>query len=190
MGARCEQCHTVNGWNVSIRAIKEHENRFPLLGAHATIQCDECHKGAANGQFTGLSTDCFSCHATEFVHTTAPNHQASGFSTNCQQCHRSFDTWLGASFDHGKLTGFALTGAHATLECSACHVGGRFQGTPTNCISCHQPDFNNAKNPNHVILGFPQTCSQCHSTTTWLNARFDHNTMTSFPLAGAHVSVA
>ena len=189
MGAKCEQCHTVNGWTVSLNAISQHQNRFPLLGAHATVECDACHKGAANGQFTGLSTDCVSCHSTDFLHTSSPNHQASGFSTNCIQCHRSFDTWLGASFDHGKLTGFSLTGAHATLECVTCHVGGRFQGTPTNCINCHQTDFNNAKDPNHVSLGFPQACSQCHSTTTWLNAKFDHNSMTSFPLTGAHVSV-
>jgi hypothetical protein len=190
MGAQCEQCHTVNGWNVSLNAIREHKNRFPLLGAHATAQCDDCHKGAAVGQFQGLSTDCISCHAGNFMNAQSPNHQASGFSTTCQQCHRSFDTWLGASFDHAKLTGFALTGAHATLDCVACHVGGHFQGTPTNCISCHQADFSNAKDPNHVSLGFPQTCSQCHTTTTWLNAKFDHNSMTSFPLTGVHTTVA
>ena len=190
MGARCEQCHTVNGWTVSIKSINEHQNRFPLLGAHATVECDACHKGAANGQFKGLSTNCITCHSTAFMNTRSPNHQASGFSTDCQQCHRSFDTWLGASFDHGKLTGFPLTGAHATLECAACHIGNRFQGTPTNCINCHQTDFNNAKDPNHVASGFPQTCAQCHSTTSWLNAKFDHNSMTSFPLTGAHVSVA
>jgi hypothetical protein len=40
-----------------------------------------------------------------------------------------------------------------------------------------------------VGLGFPQNCNQCHSSMTWLNAKFDHNTMTAFPLTGAHASV-
>ena len=35
---------------------------------------------------------------------------------------------------------------------------------------------------------FPQTCQQCHTTTTWGNATFDHST-TGFPLTGAHTSL-
>lgn len=50
-GASCEQCHTVKGWQVSIQQIKQHQNRFPLVGAHAAVDCDSCHKGAATGQF-------------------------------------------------------------------------------------------------------------------------------------------
>ena len=41
-GANCEQCHTVNGWNVSVQAIQNHFNRFPLVGAHAALECDAC----------------------------------------------------------------------------------------------------------------------------------------------------
>jgi len=65
-GAACEQCHTVRGWTVSLTSIKQHLNRFPLIGAHATLQCDDCHKSAAVGQFKGLSTDCTSCHLPQF----------------------------------------------------------------------------------------------------------------------------
>jgi len=36
-GAQLRQCHTVSGWNVSNQSIKEHFNRFPLLGAHAVV---------------------------------------------------------------------------------------------------------------------------------------------------------
>ena len=36
--------------------------------------------------------------------------------------------------------------------------------------------------------GFPKTCQQCHSTTTWTSATFDHAT-TGFPLTGAHSTV-
>ena len=189
MGAECESCHTVNGWQVSMRSIKEHQNRFPLLGAHAVTDCDSCHKNIAAGQFAGLPTDCVGCHSSNYLNTTAPNHQQAGFPTTCTQCHTSMDTWFSASFDHLKLTGFALTGAHATLECTACHLGGKFQGTPANCIGCHQKDFNSTTNPNHAQAGFPQTCQQCHNTVSWTQVTFDHATFTGFPLTGAHATV-
>jgi len=188
-GAACEQCHTVRGWTVSLTSIKQHLNRFPLIGAHATLQCDDCHKSAAVGQFKGLSTDCTSCHLPQFQQAKGPDHVASGFPMQCQQCHSNMDTWLGAKFDHLRYTGFALTGAHANLDCNSCHVGGKYKGTPADCMSCHTKDFATAKNPDHVKAGFPTSCSTCHDTSSWLNVRFDHNTFTGFPLTGAHASV-
>ena len=62
MGPDCAQCHTVQGWNIAVQQVKDHQNRFPLLGAHAAVQCNECHKQLAAGIFYGLSTQCDSCH--------------------------------------------------------------------------------------------------------------------------------
>ena len=56
-------------------------------------------------------------------------------------------------------------------------------------MSCHLKDFQGTTNPNHVQSSFPQTCQQCHTTTTWANATFDHAT-TGFPLTGAHTAAA
>jgi len=189
MGADCEQCHTVQGWDVSIQAIQNHQNRFPLIGAHAAVDCDSCHTGAATGQFQGLSTQCYSCHARDFQSTTNPNHVSGQFSTTCQLCH-SVNSWLGASFDHS-LTGFPLTGAHLTVACASCHVNNNYSLTSANtaCSACHMPDFQSTTNPNHVAGGFATTCQTCHTTTAWQPANFDHNA-TGFPLTGAHVSVA
>ena len=186
-GASCEQCHTVKGWQVSVQQINQHQNRFPFIGAHATLDCESCHKGAATGQFQGLSTQCYSCHAKDYQNAQ-PSHVASNFPTTCEQCH-TFNTWLGAKFDHLKQTGFALTGAHTTLDCSACHMGGKFAGTPATCVGCHLPDFQKTTNPNHMQAAFPETCQTCHNTSAWSPATFDHNTFTKFPLTGAHVSV-
>ena len=157
-GAKCEQCHTVKGWNVQITQIKDHMNRFPLLGAHATVECDACHKSAAVGQFEGLATQCYSCHAADFKGTTNPNHVAGGFSTTCEQCH-GFDNWLNAKFDHSS-TGFPLTGAHTVppRQCADCHVNNNYNITNTTCVSCHLKDFQGTTNPNHIQLGFSQTC--------------------------------
>ena len=66
LGANCEQCHTVRGWQVSVQQVQQHNNRFPLTGAHAAVDCDSCHKGAANSQFQTMSTECYSCHAADF----------------------------------------------------------------------------------------------------------------------------
>jgi len=188
MGAKCENCHSVKGWQVSIKDIQQHQNRFPLIGAHSTLTCDSCHKGAANGQFVGLSTACSSCHSADFAKTSNPNHTTVGFPAECQLCH-GMDSWQGAVFDHAKFTGFALTGAHAKLECSACHANNNFSSARSNCVSCHLQDFNGTNNPNHRTAGFSQECSACHNTTTWLGVKFDHNTQTKFPLTGSHATL-
>jgi hypothetical protein len=187
-GANCAECHTVKGWEAQTQQLKQHENRFPLLGAHALLQCVDCHKGEATGQFAGLSTTCLSCHIGNFQKASDPDHKALGFTTTCESCH-TMDTWFGAKFDHLKFTGFALTGMHATLECTACHIGGKFKGTPADCYSCHVKDYNGTTNPNHKQAGLPTDCSLCHTTASWAGASFDHSRFTKFPLTGAHVTV-
>ena len=184
-GASCQQCHTVKGWQVSIQQIKQHQNRFPLVGAHAAVDCDSCHKGAATGQFQGLSTQCYSCHAKDYQQATSPNHITGQFSTSCELCH-GMDNWLNARFDHA-ATGFPLTFAHAVppRQCTDCHVNNNYNLTSTACVSCHLKDFQSTTNPPHMQGGFPQTCQTCHTTASWSPATFDHSTV-NFPLTGAH----
>jgi len=104
-GAECELCHNSNGWQVSIHNINEHQDRFPLIGAHAAVDCYSCHKVGTVGQFNrfGLSTECFSCHAKDYDMASAPNHRALGYSTECRECHLSMDSWNGAVFNPGSL---------------------------------------------------------------------------------------
>ena len=188
-GADCARCHTVRGWQILLQNVRGHENRFPLVGAHAALTCDDCHKGAAVSQFQGLSTDCIACHTQQFQQASFPNHQAAGFPATCQACH-NMDSWNWASFDHFKFTGFALTGVHATLDCAACHGSGNFQVASTACLGCHLKDFTGTTNPNHAQAGLPQDCAICHNTSNWTTVTFDHNRYTSFALTGAHVSLA
>ncbi len=187
-GANCESCHSVKGWQVSLKQVRDHQNRFPLVGAHAMLQCDDCHKNAAVGQFTGLSTACYSCHQKDFL-TPVLDHVSAGFPTTCESCH-TMDSWFNAKFDHLKMTGYALTGAHTTLPCTACHLNNIFKGTPAACYACHTKDFVNTNNPPHVQIGLPHDCSTCHSTTSWLNAQFDHTLYAHYPLTGMHATVA
>src|SRR5579859_3136612 len=185
LGANCEQCHTVRGWQVTVNQIQQHNNRFPLTGAHAAVDCDSCHKGAASSQFQAMSTECYSCHAADFKSATNPSHVSGGFSTTCNNCHGT-DNWLSANFDHASV-GFPLSGGHAVPPrlCADCHINNNYNLTSTACVTCHLKDYQGTTNPNHVSSNFPQGCDQCHNTTSWLNATFNHNS-TGFALTGAH----
>ena len=186
-GSDCQSCHTVRGWNVAVSAVQQHNNRFPLIGAHAAATCDACHHGAAAGVYTGLSTQCVSCHLQDFQQGAPLNHLAAKLPTTCENCH-GMNTWTTARFDHTQFTTFALTGAHAAVPCAQCHVGGRFAGTPANCAGCHMPDYMHTTNPNHAAANFPTVCETCHVTSSWQDARFDHS-LSIFPLTGAHATV-
>ena len=186
MGGNCEQCHSVRGWDQIRRNVNGHMNRFPLIGAHATTECESCHTSAAVGLFKGLSTDCASCHIEDYTNATTVNHVEANFSTQCATCH-STNRW-DAGFNHAALAGFALTGAHAQLNCVDCHSNYQFKGTLAVCVGCHLQDYNQTTNPNHITADFSQDCSICHSTAAWIPSSFDHN-KTHFPLSGAHVGL-
>jgi NMD protein affecting ribosome stability and mRNA decay len=185
LGANCEQCHTVRGWQVSAQQIQQHNNRFPLTGAHAAVDCDSCHKGAATSQFQTMSTACYSCHAADYQSASNPNHVSAKFPLTCESCHGT-DNWLSANFDHASV-GFPLTGGHAVppRQCADCHINNNFNLASTTCVSCHLKDYQGTTNPNHVAAAFSQTCNQCHNTTSWSNASFNHS-LTAFPLTGMH----
>ena len=184
LGANCEQCHTVRGWQVANKDIQDHNNRFPLTGAHAAVDCDACHKNGANSRFETMSTACYSCHQSDFTGTSNPNHVTAKFSTTCETCHTT-DNWLNAKFDHS-TTGFLLSGGHAVppRECTDCHVNNNYNLTSLACYSCHQKDFASALSP-VPHAGFPTTCETCHDTVQWTDAKFDHST-TGFTLTGMH----
>ena len=174
----CSQCHSTTNWGDA--DFNHSTTGFALTGAHATVTCQSCHSAG----YTNTSSECYSCHSKDYAGTTNPNHVTQGFPHDCSQCH-STTNWSGASFDHS-TTGFALTGAHATVTCQSCHSAG-YTNTPSDCYSCHSKDFAGTTDPNHVTQGFSYDCSQCHSTTNWGDANFDHS-KTGFPLLGAHAT--
>src|ERR1700688_4884189 len=196
-GANCAQCHTVLGWQVSVQSISQHFNRFPLLGAHAVVECQECHKNAAVGNYLGLSTACSSCHQSDWQRTTNPVHASAGAAfavANCTTCH-SFDNWANAKFDHS-TTGFLLTNGHANVACALCHINNNYNLTiaPNDCENsgCHLTTWQRTTNPVHPSAGTAfaaANCTTCHNTISWTTATFDHST-TGFPLTSGHANVA
>jgi len=77
-------------------------------------------------------------------------------------------------FNHD-TTGYPLTGAHEHAKCETCHLRGVFRGTPRDCASCHAPSSRVASvvmPANHIPV--TERCDNCHTTTTFYGARFNH----------------
>jgi hypothetical protein len=178
----CEACHrpTDQGWRGGAGAVN-HNAFFPLVGVHATQACAACHQA---GRFRGTPRECIGCHRTDYERTQAPNHVQAGFPTACESCHRATDPgWRGATFNHAQF--FPLVGDHARQPCESCHAGGRYRGTPRDCVGCHRSRYDATRNPDHRAAGFPTSCQSCHraSETSWTQGRLNH---TWFPLRGPH----
>lgn len=146
---------------------------YPLVGGHARATCAGCH--GTSTHFRTTPTACASCHVRDEPHR-------GRLGRNCQSCHTVTAWATTLPFNHAN-TGFALTGAHRSARCMTCHIGQRWAGTPTTCISCHARDdrHNGTRGTN---------CSSCHSTATWAAASFNHARDANFPLLGQHATTA
>ena len=188
LGTQCGSCHTPESWTNRQEFFRIHNRtRFPLLAAHARLDCESCHRGQQPQQFVGTPTECIACHLPDYLATTDPDHQRLRLSRECQQCHSvGSSTWaggaFGGSFPHP--AGFPLRGAHATLACASCHASG-FTGTQAQCASCHRDDFDRTRDPDHRAGGFSTQCQSCHNDQAWQPATFDHR-LSGFALDGAH----
>lgn len=173
----CMECHNPDRWSPAI--FNHDKTHFPLTGKHKMILCDECHSQG----YVNLPTDCWSCHESDFSISSDPDHIQNNFSHECDICH-STNAWSPAEYNHDK-TGFPLTGTHNLLECSDCHIQG-YSGLSADCFACHETEYNNTTNPNHISANFPQDCESCHNTTNWNQTTWDHDSQ-YFPIySGKH----
>jgi hypothetical protein len=188
LGANCSRCHAQQSWKITDMVQRHQLTRFPLLGRHATLACQDCHAAKTLYQYVGTPIACVGCHRVDYEKTSNPNHAAAGFSTYCAQCHRGNAFLWGTGFDH-TLTRFPLTGAHLSAPCALCHKGASFRNISMDCFSCHQSNYQSTLDPNHTAAKFPTVCQTCHSTSAWRPSVFSHDN-TTFPLTGAHRAVA
>ncbi len=144
----CEQCHSIAAWTPA----RYDHTAFPLMGAHAGLDCTRCH---TNGRFDPLPSNCYSCHATDYQ--GAPDHTSLGFPQTCQQCHTT-TAWLPSTFRHT----FPLSGSH-DRSCVECHTTG--STSSFSCVGCHSAADTNGKHAD--VSGYSynsQACYQCHPT--------------------------
>jgi hypothetical protein len=188
LGPLCSRCHTTQTWKITEMLQRHQQTRFPLLGRHVTLDCQQCHGEMTRYQYKGTPLTCYGCHRVDYQKTKNPDHAAAGFSTECSLCHKENAFAWGTGFDH-TLTSFPLVGAHRTTSCTSCHKTADFRNTPIQCVACHQPGYQSTTDPNHTAAQFPTTCQTCHTPAAWKPSVFSHDN-TSFPLTGAHRAVA
>lgn len=138
----CETCHAVNTWNTV--TYDHSKSNFALEGKHVKAACNKCHADMANTndralvKFTGIRTDCQSCHKD--IHRS---QFAVDGATPCANCHTT-KGWKPSTFDHAKSR-FALDGAHRPVACDRCHRPATdstgnwvtYRPLDVTCVSCH-----------------------------------------------------
>ena len=140
----CAGCHSPIGWDTPNIDHK----RWPLSGAHASAACGRCHrptesdrKSGKGASYQGTPRDCAGCHADVHRGQFRLTKPVKG----CDACHGT-QRFVLSQFDHGKLAGYPLDGAHRRLDCSKCHAieklgdGGkttRWRLGYRKCRDCH-----------------------------------------------------
>ena len=176
----CVACHTTDpGWTP---ADFSNHDFFPLTLGHDIQDCNECH---TTSTYSDVSPDCVSCHQNDYTNTTNPDHASVGYPTDCVSCHTTNPGWTPATVNHDF---FPLTLGHDIQDCNECHTTANYADADPNCVSCHQTDYDNTNDPNHLAAHFPTDCAACHTTNPgWTPATFDHDGQ-YFPIySGKHI---
>lgn len=187
---KCESCHSTSAWRqTTFTARFDHAStKFPLLGKHASLRCDTCHRG--DDFKTPIAHQfCADCHKD--YHNGQFAKRADG--GNCESCH-TVDGFKSATFglDAHSRTGFPLRGKHATIPCAQCHKpAGQatlFLVKFASCIDCHQ-DVHQGQFAGHP---YANRCEQCHNEDGFHPSTFTlaRHQQIRFALGGGHMAVA
>ncbi|MBV1930193.1 MAG: hypothetical protein KUG71_00635 [Porticoccaceae bacterium] len=173
-GRECESCHGNTRWT-KLTFDHDRDTDFRLVGKHAKIQCESCHRDGLKRKDEQLSMICGDCHKADDVHRNSLGRQ-------CQDCHNA-DGWRDrVQFSHDYTT-FPLVGMHAVTSCGSCHASQVFSNAPKNCVDCHREE-----DSHEGALG--TDCVGCHNPNDWLLWLFDHDRQTDFPLDGGHIELS
>ena len=145
-GRECSACHTTGSWKPA--TFDHNLSAFKLDGAHAGVQCAECHK---NEVFKDTPTRCDGCHTEPTLHSGMFPGQS------CADCHTT-SAWSPARYN-GPHT-FPMNHGEKNNTCADCHQPTLNQWT---CDTCHQPAEVRAKHIEEGITDFTD-CLRCHPT--------------------------
>ncbi|MFQ5823040.1 MAG: cytochrome c3 family protein [bacterium] len=138
----CETCHKTSAWNAT--TFDHNTARFPLLGKHAHVECDQCHKLVEVGTererilYRPIKMACNDCHED----THQGQFSVRGFPAKCDKCHLPA-SWSTLIFDHNNDSLFRITGAHEKVPCADCH---KLQRTGTMQFVLYKPIDRRCKN--------------------------------------------
>lgn len=135
----CAKCHMARTTTASEEASFEEAHDF-CSGCHVVDDdCGYCHKDNILPPFdharrTGFDLgkyhqrfSCTQCHGA--------NKKFTGLSSNCNSCHGG---WSSETFNH-KITGLTLSENHIDFDCEVCHIDRNFVKKPA-CDGCHEED--------------------------------------------------
>lgn len=188
---QCNSCHSPESWTkVSTASFDHTMTDFKLVGRHAEIKCEQCHKERAAGKSiprTRLRHEqCIDCHNDYHRSQFTPV-----YANDCKKCHteNGFRPSTFSLEQHARAR-FSLSGAHAATPCANCHKkslngGWNFKFTDLRCESCHTDNHDGQFGRRMA----EKSCATCHATSSWKPAAFDHSS-TSFSLAGKHALVS
>jgi hypothetical protein len=174
---------------------------FELDGVHRDLPCESCH---LNAVFKGTPRDCGTCHITGSQFNATPKTATHIPTTNyCAACHNTISFRPDVHFDHAQVLGSCVschngkiaqgenpaTHPATSQDCGSCHTV--ISWNPPKavdhtqipmavagfCIICHNGVQASGKPVGHVATNLE--CGDCHLTTTWLGATFDHTGITS-----------
>lgn len=162
-GLDCATCHEATSWAMSPSrqagsGFDHSLTGFPLTGQHDTLACVDCHRDRVV-----VRRECASCHMQDDYHQ-------GRLGRECDRCHNA-RTWNDTRpFDIHRNTRLPLTGVHALLDCTECHVRTserEYTTIPADCFSCHENDYRRPDvHPVHVGTAssdpFPRDCTLCH----------------------------
>src|ERR1700722_18029738 len=168
---------------------------FELDGVHRDLPCEQCH---LNAVFKGTPKNCGICHITGSIYNATPKIQTHiSSSNNCIACHDTISFRPDVHFDHREVMGSCVSCHNGTIAegkgpthpqtsdaCDACHTVMSWNppkavdhtqiplAVQGFCIICHNGTSATGKNKGHLVTSLE--CGDCHLTTTWLGANFDH----------------
>ncbi|MBV8205262.1 MAG: hypothetical protein JO041_00590 [Acidobacteria bacterium] len=189
----CASCHNTASWksvqtSVVASRFDHSKTKYPLLGKHITVACEQCHK---SGDFRKplAFQKCSDCHAD--AHNGQFMHRPD--KGECSSCH-TVQGWKPSSFGLKEhlATGYPLEGRHAAVKCEGCHIPKgketRYKIAFAKCTDCHADGHQGQ----FALAPLGNRCDECHTLRGWKPSTFTvarHQT-SRFPLVSSHVAVA
>ena len=164
----CFRCHDTPADLLIIRTPFEHD-------AHPDYYCISCHERLVHQDVNppyygapGAMSSCLECHDGKVAPGDCALCHAVGHEPRgeCSLCHDTGD-WTGI------VHKFPITGGHADLGCTDCHVdkpgvdmipGLQLPVADPACVSCHGDKHGNGLTD----------CARCHTPDGWIPADFTH----------------
>ncbi|MFH2029785.1 MAG: hypothetical protein ABIJ40_04045, partial [Bacteroidota bacterium] len=183
----CESCHGIDpDWQPA--NYKEHDQIYPLTGAHGTIksECGKCHSAG----YVDTPNLCIDCHKDDYDSVIDPPHLTLNFDQNCEICHTT-KAWKPSTFEHDLEYFPIYSGEHKGewTKCSDCHTVQNNYAV-FECINCHEHRKTEVDDEHKGINGYQynsESCLSCHPNGKGDGA-FNHAS-TNFPLLGVHNTV-